>query len=77
MKMTEKIYAYYEQLHQATGDLLDRAGAYRNAQELESLQSEHARLRPEGLDLGEAELTSLMGMRTKLLTLMENSLYTA
>ncbi|SDS72042.1 hypothetical protein SAMN05444162_2113 [Paenibacillaceae bacterium GAS479] len=74
--MTEQTHTYYERLHQTIGELLSRAGAYRNTEELQTLQSEHARLNPEAGELQEEALMSLMGMRTKLVTMMENALYT-
>ncbi|OXM14689.1 hypothetical protein [Paenibacillus herberti] len=75
--MTEQIHTYYERLHQTIGELLSRAGAYRNTEELQTLQSEHARLNPPGAgELQEDALMSLMGMRSKLVTMMENALYT-
>ncbi|MCM3749540.1 hypothetical protein M3223_19490 [Paenibacillus pasadenensis] len=74
--MNEHIHAYYERLHQAIGELLGRAGAYRSGEELEALQTEHARLNPQAGELQEGALMSLMGMRAKLVTMMENALYT-
>ncbi|KKC48518.1 hypothetical protein VE23_17785 [Paenibacillus sp. D9] len=78
--MTEQIQAYYEELHQSTAELLYRFEHYdlnpNAGKALEAISSEHARLSPDSGSLQEEALMKLVGMRSRLLTLMEDVLYT-
>ncbi|AJY74986.1 hypothetical protein [Paenibacillus beijingensis] len=85
--MLKKTQLYCEELYKATGDMLFRMKNYKpNAkteEELAALNREHAELRI-GSAAGQASLACLdetmrvlERMRTRLLTMMENMLFTA